>query len=717
MISPYESYVYAYPHKTAYRPLDPRPELTEVWRGERAGSFYAHIPFLRDALRFLQPLHPDGRAQKTWWRPISTRWNARPSRSSDALDPAFTTAAIGGGTPTYLSPFELGRLFDITGELAPYGSIPLSVETSPATATADRLAVLKERGATRVSIGVQSFLDEEARSAVRPQKLAEVEQALDAIRATGFPILNIDLIYGIDGQTASSWLRSADDRAAVAARGALPLPAVRPPLTGLGKIGRDWDDQRMELYREGRDFLLAQGYEQVSMRMFRLPGTGTTTDYCCQTDGMASVGCGARSYTSSLHYSHEYAVGARHVRSIIDDYVRRDDFTQALIGFPRPGGRAAPPAHDPEPSPEGRPRPGALSRPLRRRPRRLGRPRPLAGPRRPGDPADRRGARPLRLDRARPVLRRGPHPHGHPRRPMTHLTILYRGPLASCDYDCAYCPFAKRRDTPEQLRADRAALRRFTEWTRDQDHDLSVLFTPWGEGLVRSWYREAMVELSHRPNIRRVAIQTNLSTRTAWLDAANPDKLALWVTYHPTQIAYDRFLAKVTGLKVRHSVGVVGDPAHLDDARRLRADLPAGTYLWINAEEGRRYTDDEAARWQEIDPLFHYSRFPHLSAGQACRTGDTVISSRRRRHGPAVPLHPDRAGQPLRRHLPGPARPEGLPEAGVRLPHRLRPPRTDRPGTTSSPAASSNASPGSGHRALTQNRPESPQLDGACSAT
>ncbi|WP_034384400.1 STM4011 family radical SAM protein [Herbidospora cretacea] len=209
---------------------------------------------------------------------------------------------------------------------------------------------------------------------------------------------------------------------------------------------------------------------------------------------------------------------------------------------------------------------------------------------------------------------------------MTHLTILYRGPLASCDYDCAYCPFAKRRDTPEQLRADRAALRRFTEWTAAQDHEVSVLFTPWGEGLVRSWYREAMVGLSHQANVRRVAIQTNLSSRTTWLDRANPDRLALWVTYHPTQVPYDRFLAKVAGLPVRHSVGVVGDPAHLEDARRLRRDLPAGTYLWINAEEGRTYTDEEAARWQEIDPLFHYSRFPHLSAGRACRTGDTVIS-------------------------------------------------------------------------------------------
>ena len=96
------------------------------------------------------------------------------------------------------------------------------------------------------------------------------------------------------------------------------------------------------------------------------------------------------------------------------------------------------------------------------------------------------------------------------------LSILYRGPLASCDYDCGYCPFAKRRDTPEQLRADRAALSRFTAWVDDdaQRADrISVLFTPWGEALTRSWYRQTMTELSHLPQIAKVAAQTNLSCR------------------------------------------------------------------------------------------------------------------------------------------------------------------------------------------------------------
>ncbi|TDC91386.1 STM4011 family radical SAM protein [Actinomadura sp. 7K507] len=212
---------------------------------------------------------------------------------------------------------------------------------------------------------------------------------------------------------------------------------------------------------------------------------------------------------------------------------------------------------------------------------------------------------------------------------MEHLTILYRGPLASCDYACPYCPFAKRRDTPEQLRADRAALERFTEWVSRQEHRVSVLFTPWGEGLVRSWYRRALTDLSHLPHVERVAIQTNLSHRVSWTSGADLTRLALWATYHPGQVPYERFLGKCRDLAargVRFSAGIVGRPEHLDAAQRLRADLPTGTYLWVNAAEGHAYDDAEAASWTEIDPLFPVSRRPHPSRGLACRTGETVVS-------------------------------------------------------------------------------------------
>jgi MoaA/NifB/PqqE/SkfB family radical SAM enzyme len=211
-----------------------------------------------------------------------------------------------------------------------------------------------------------------------------------------------------------------------------------------------------------------------------------------------------------------------------------------------------------------------------------------------------------------------------------NLSILYRGPLASCNYDCPYCPFAKRRDPPAALRADRRALERFVGWvTGEPDTRISVLFTPWGEGLTRSWYRDAIVRLSHLPNVERVAIQTNLATRVEFLAAADRRRAALWCTYHPGQVSREAFLARCAALGrlgVRFSVGVVGLPEHLAEARALRDALPHDVYLWVNAAEGHRYDATAEAAWTALDPHFGYSVRPHASLGAGCRTGETVVS-------------------------------------------------------------------------------------------
>lgn len=343
-LPPYQNYVYAYPHKTAYRPLDPRPALTELWAGEPqdALSLYLHVPFCEVRCGFCNLFTRVGAPDK-----LTTRYLDALERQSEAVREAlapsarFATAAFGGGTPTYLTAAELDRLCDIAeGMGADLRAIPLSVEASPATATADRLAVLAERGITRLSLGVQSFDDTEARAAVRPQRRADVEAALQRIRDAAIEVLNIDLIYGIDGQTPESWAASLDAALAWRPEELYLYPLYVRPLTGLARRGAgpdpDWDAHRLDLYRRGRDHLIAAGYVQESMRMFRradAPDLGPN-DYACQTDGMIGLGCGARSYTRGLHYSFDYAVDAREVRAIIDDYVAgtADDFRRAVVG-------------------------------------------------------------------------------------------------------------------------------------------------------------------------------------------------------------------------------------------------------------------------------------------------------------------------------------------------------------------------------------------------
>ncbi|MFJ5232742.1 STM4012 family radical SAM protein [Kitasatospora sp. NPDC088391] len=343
--SPYQSYVYAYPHKTAYRPLPERPALAGLWRGEKqdALSLYLHVPFCEVRCGFCNLFTRIGSPEglTTAYLDALER-QAGQVRAALAADARFALAAFGGGTPTYLTAAELERLCDIAESTmgADLRAIPLSVEASPDTATADRLRVLVERGTTRLSLGVQSFLDGEARAAVRPQKRAAVEAALGRVRDAGFPVLNIDLIYGIEGQTAASWVKSLDAALSWRPEELYLYPLYVRPLTGLGRHSADgpspeWDAQRLALYRAGRDHLLAEGYEQVSMRMFRRAGAARASagEYACQTDGMVGLGCGARSYTSKLHYSFDYAVDAREVRRIIDDYVAAPDFSRAELGW------------------------------------------------------------------------------------------------------------------------------------------------------------------------------------------------------------------------------------------------------------------------------------------------------------------------------------------------------------------------------------------------
>lgn len=191
--TPYEQYVYAYPHQKAYRLLEDGPLLSDLWSGERldALSLYAHIPFCEMRCGFCNLFTRTGAPEEVTGAFLATlERQARVTR--EALEAKgepirFTLAAFGGGTPTYLTADELTRLCDISENVmgADLKAASWSVETSPATATADRIAVLAERGATRLSIGVQSFVDEEARAAVRPQKRAEVEASSPASRRPG----------------------------------------------------------------------------------------------------------------------------------------------------------------------------------------------------------------------------------------------------------------------------------------------------------------------------------------------------------------------------------------------------------------------------------------------------------------------------------------------------------------------------------------------------
>lgn len=343
---PYQAYSYSYPHKSAYRPLAQPQPLAALWgREDRSALFgYVHVPFCTMRCGFCNLFamaRPDDALVEAYVAALLRQMRAL----HEALgERRFARFAVGGGTPSYLSAPQLERLLDAAGRVlgVDLQAVPSGIEVSPETASAERLAVCRAHGVQRVSLGVQSFAEHEVQQALaRPQQNEVVRGAIERVRRAGFPLLNLDLIYGIAGQTLASWRASLDSALAFAPEELYLYPLYVREHTGLGKLAirraGPVADAREALYQAACERLLGAGYRQVSMRMFRAPWAPADEGpvYCCQNDGMVGLGAGARSYTSGLHYSGGYAVERGATRAIVEAYVAQDTaaFAQAWHGF------------------------------------------------------------------------------------------------------------------------------------------------------------------------------------------------------------------------------------------------------------------------------------------------------------------------------------------------------------------------------------------------
>jgi oxygen-independent coproporphyrinogen III oxidase len=338
--NPYEGYAYSYPHKHAYRPFDTAISLQKLWEEEPKDALflYLHIPFCEMRCGFCNLFtvaNPKGNLAEQYLNALKTQAEVVKNALGDSN---FARIAVGGGTPTFLEMPELAQLFSIIQSTMQANTLdtPFSFEMSPKTITPEKLLFLQQNGVDRVSIGIQSFVETEQKSLGRPQKNKEVFEALSMIRNIDFKALNIDLIYGTYGQTAESWLFSLQAAMEYKPEEIFIYPLYTRPLTGIEKMAKNEKDNRFDLYLLAKDYLISNGYEQISMRMFRLKSitnADNTLLYCCQEDGMVGLGAGARSYTKYVHYSSEYAVGSKNVKGIIQDFVEKTPSDYAVANY------------------------------------------------------------------------------------------------------------------------------------------------------------------------------------------------------------------------------------------------------------------------------------------------------------------------------------------------------------------------------------------------
>ena len=130
--------------------------------------------------------------------------NARLTREVD-------TIYLGGGTPSILQPAQLEALFrEVYRRFSVDEQAEITVECAPGTISDDMLRTLLRCGVNRVSLGVQSFVDQEARSVGRLHTRAVVEADIARLRDSGLSNINVDLIAGLPHQTTTSWDESLE---------------------------------------------------------------------------------------------------------------------------------------------------------------------------------------------------------------------------------------------------------------------------------------------------------------------------------------------------------------------------------------------------------------------------------------------------------------------------------------------------------------------------
>jgi putative oxygen-independent coproporphyrinogen III oxidase len=188
------------------RPPEP-PQASSPLLDQRSFGVYLHVPFCLSRCHYCDFITYTG--MQGLHRPYAAALLAEAALAAAALGPeppTVTSVFVGGGTPTLLPPADLARVLRRLRELLPHApEVEVTVEANPETvdrAVADGLVAA---GATRVSMGAQSF-DERVLAALgRTHDAARPAAAMAALRAAGVAAVNLDLIYGGPGEDAASW--------------------------------------------------------------------------------------------------------------------------------------------------------------------------------------------------------------------------------------------------------------------------------------------------------------------------------------------------------------------------------------------------------------------------------------------------------------------------------------------------------------------------------
>ncbi|MDD4203082.1 MAG: radical SAM family heme chaperone HemW [Candidatus Omnitrophica bacterium] len=169
-------------------------------------SLYIHVPFCKtkcDYCAFYSYTNASNKDHDLFFKKLISDLLANKKKCS-TLQSIF----IGGGTPTLLPDKYMKRLFEVIKEnFLLSENIEVTIEANPETLTDNKISFLGSLPINRISIGIQSFSKDHRQTIGRKSSVSNIKNKLTKLRKTGIKNINIDLIYGIPGQSIDDWKR------------------------------------------------------------------------------------------------------------------------------------------------------------------------------------------------------------------------------------------------------------------------------------------------------------------------------------------------------------------------------------------------------------------------------------------------------------------------------------------------------------------------------
>lgn len=238
---------------------------------------------------------------------------------------------IGGGTPTCLSSEQLVSIVEACGRYFTIENFAeITVECNPGTVDSGKFLKLRQAGVNRISIGVQSYQQRLLSFLGRIHDWNQVTQAIRDCRESGIENLNLDLIFGIPGQTIDDWKKSlrrlVDLEPEHISAYNLKIEDGTPLQRAVqeGRIAPCDEELELEMYLYCMDYLIANGYEHYEISNFARPGYQSRHNLTYwRNEEYLGIGPAAHSWLHGRRFSNTenvevYITRLRNGESVVD---------------------------------------------------------------------------------------------------------------------------------------------------------------------------------------------------------------------------------------------------------------------------------------------------------------------------------------------------------------------------------------------------------------